>query len=132
MNNECRQETDKLKFYRKGNVIYGEFKSRVDYDIELAKQAVELRSCISAGERYFLLFDARNLKSITKEARDYLNSDYVTKDMMAAATLVDSAIVKIIVQLFMVLNKPSCPVRYFNQLADAEKWLQEQEVPVLQ
>jgi len=69
------------------------------------------------------LIDARNVKSITKEARDYLASAEGTRYVTAAGLLLESYLGKIMGNFFLQINKPSLPTKMFSNKKEAIEWL---------
>lgn len=82
---------------------------------------------VTRGEVRPLLVDFKNMKSQTKECRDYFAKDPAhMKTHSAAALVVNSALTRMIANFFIGLNKAARPVRLFDDRASALKWLQSQ------
>jgi hypothetical protein len=75
------------------------------------------------GERFPLIVDTRQIKSISKEAREYFSMNNRDSCVTAFAIIIDSPISRIIGNFFMSLNKPRVPAKLFNEEASAIKWL---------
>ena len=85
---------------------------------------VELRHKLSAGEKQYWCFDFSNLKSITKEGRDY--ADVHGQDYLhATAVVVNSSITKFIGNSWFKLKKPVVPMQIFTDKLSAVSWLEE-------
>ena len=76
-------------------------------------------------KKYPLLIDARNIKSISKEARDNFSIKNRDTNINSFAVIIESPLSKIIGNFFMDLNKPSVPARLFNSEEDAVVWLKQ-------
>ena len=88
-----------------------------------AKENVDAVNCLDSSRSFPLLIDSRDIKSMTKEARDYFSINNRKTAVIAFAILVDSPLSRIIGNFFMGLNKPSVPAKIFNKKKDALKWL---------
>jgi hypothetical protein len=92
------------------------------------KEAQENSKAVNSfykGKKYPLLIDSRNIKSITKEARDFFSIQNRDTSIMAFAIIIDSPLSRIIGNFFMGLNKPSVPAKLFNNENDALIWLKQ-------
>lgn len=77
-------------------------------------------------EKFTLIVDTRNIKSISKDARDYFSMNGRESRVIAFAILIDSPLSRIIGNFFMGLNKPRVPVKLFNKEYKAVLWCQKQ------
>jgi len=75
--------------------------------------------------KYPLLIDSRNIKSITKEARDHFSIRNRDTGINSFAVLIESPLSRIIGNFFMGLNKPSIPAKLFTNEQDALEWLKQ-------
>jgi hypothetical protein len=83
---------------------------------------------VTKGRVRPLLVDFKNMKSQTKECRDYYSSDpQHIATLSAAALVVNSALQRMIANFFLGMNKSVKPVRLFDDRESAIKWLQEIE-----
>ena len=76
-------------------------------------------------KKYPLLIDARNIKSITKEARDHFSIQNRETSITSFAVIIDSPLSRIIGNFFMGLNKPSVPAKLFTNENEAVDWLKQ-------
>jgi hypothetical protein len=76
-------------------------------------------------KKFPLLIDARNIKSISKEARDFFSIQNRSTNINSFAVIIDSPLSRIIGNFFMGLNKPSVPAKLFNNEQDAIMWLKQ-------
>jgi hypothetical protein len=89
-----------------------------------AKENSMAVNSLSNGNDFPLLIDTREIRSITKEARDFFSMNNRESHVIAFAILIDSPLSKIIGNFFMGLNKPRVPVRLFTSEKEAISWLQ--------
>ena len=71
---------------------------------------------------YPLIIDTTQIKSITKEARDYFSMKGRDSKVNGLAIIIKSPLSKIIANFFMGLNKPIVPVKLFTNENDAIDW----------
>lgn len=122
-----QHENTYLRGWVEDGILYGEFKYDL-IDKAAAIQCVELRIKALGDERLPALVDARKVKGIDKEARDYLSSDYGSQGLIASAVVIDSAVGKFLGNFFMHLNRPKLPLKIFNKQEAALDWLQQFKV----
>ena len=77
---------------------------------------------LKGPEQFVLIVDTREIKSITKEARDYFSLNGRESRVIAFAILIGSPLSAIIGNFFMGLNKPRVPVKLFTNEESAIKW----------
>jgi hypothetical protein len=82
---------------------------------------------ISNGIIYPILVDLREIKSISKEARDHFSMRGRKPNVSAVAMLVRSPVSRIIGNFFIGFNKPVVPIRIFSVEKDAIDWVKKQE-----
>lgn len=105
------------------SILFATYKPDVKIDLEIAKQIVSQRLSFQNGNSYLNLVDARQLKSATKEARDYLAKHH--EGIIASAILVKSAISNMIINMFITFSKPAVSVKAFHDKENALKWLSQ-------
>lgn len=96
----------------------------LDLTLEDAQECVEALLKVRQGKRHPLLIDARRMRSISRDARQYFASDEVSKLSLAFAMIVDTPLSRILANFYMGLNKPQLPSRLFASEAEAVEWLQ--------
>ena len=75
---------------------------------------------LSKGQQRPVLVDARNIKSVDFAAR---KEAATFAEITSAALLINSALSRMIGNVFITVNKPSIPVRLFTSEAEAVEWL---------
>lgn len=113
---------------RNDGIVIGEFKA-VDIDIETAQQVVKNRVAVCGEKPRPILIDMRNVKSVTKEARDYLASEDGSRMLVATALFVESSFSSFIANSFVRINfiRPLLPLKVFSSKdrTKAMEWLKE-------
>jgi hypothetical protein len=98
-------------------------KPDADITITDARENSIAVNSLYTGTNFPLLVDPRNIRSISKEAREHFSMNNRDSHVIAFAIIIDSPISKIIGNFFMLLNKPRVPARLFNSEENALKWL---------
>lgn len=95
--------------------------------LEIAKQVVQKRLELTQNEDVLLLVDDEGLKSIDRDARDYLSSDAGIAGIKAAALLSSSYFSRHLANFFLKIsvNKPKIPARVFSDEEEAKVWLKQ-------
>ncbi|MBA2612529.1 MAG: STAS/SEC14 domain-containing protein [Bacteroidetes bacterium] len=76
-------------------------------------------------KKFPLLIDARNIKSMAKEARKHFSTNGRTTKINSMAIMVKSPLSRIVGNFFMGLNKPEMPACLFDDEAAAVEWLKK-------
>jgi hypothetical protein len=115
------------KAYRTWMGVDGIARTVVKNDAEVGlNEALENTQAVNTlfkGKKFPLLVDARNIKFISKEARDHFSLRNRDSVVNAFAILIYSPVSRIIGNFFMGLSKPAVPARLFNEEEEALKWL---------
>ncbi|MDH5542455.1 MAG: hypothetical protein OEY64_05780 [Nitrospinota bacterium] len=91
--------------------------------IEHARENVATVWKASGGIKRPVLIDIRQLKSITREAREYYAGEEVANFGSSVALLTSSPATKVIGNFFLKFNKPTLPFRIFTSELEAVHWL---------
>lgn len=119
--------------YLKDGVLYRFFNRKTTLDLEVAKQCLEDRKVLVGDKKYPVFYDLTNVKSITRQARQYLAHPDFTANIVSWAFYTKSPVMKKIIYFFMTINKPKVPVRSFIKVEEATLYLQTiAELQVLQ
>ena len=119
-----RKETIYFTLHIEEGILHCYYKKIDVLDIDVAKIGVRDRIEFSNNVSYPCLFDIRETNEITKDARDYLakeGNELVT----ASAIVVSSAILRVIANFFIKVNRPVNPTRLFTDRETAVEWLKE-------
>jgi len=100
-------------------------KAGAEITLEDAKENTVAVETFYYGKTYPLLIDGRKVKSISKEARDHFSLKGRKSTVSSFAILVKSPLSRIIGNFFMGLNKPTVPVKLFDDEKEAIKWLKQ-------
>lgn len=123
---------DKYKEYRNtifwkeeyDNIIFFKYSPKLIITLEIAREIVQSRLNYTSGNSVYTLIDFTNVKSVTKEARDYMNaSDGGLKGILGGAFLSNNVVATLFVNLYLKVNNPTIPAKFFTNKEDAISWL---------
>jgi hypothetical protein len=104
-------------------IVRTEVKKNAVIQVDEAKENVEAVREITAGITCPILVDMRQIKSISKEAREVFSEAGKRKHINAIALLIRSPLSKMVGNFFIGRNKPDVPTRLFTQEKQAKTWL---------
>ena len=108
------------------DIIFFKYKPSIEIDIDMAKDLVQKRLDYTDGQAVYTLIDFTNVKSVTKEARDYMNSpDGGLKGILGGAFLSNSVVATLFINLYLKVSSPSIPAKFFTNINDAISWLKK-------
>ncbi len=108
------------------DIIFFKYKPSVEIDITTAKDMVQDRMDYTSGRSVYTLIDFTNVKSVTKEARDYMNSpEGGLKGILGGAFLSNSMVATLFINLFLKISNPCIPAKFFTKEEDALGWLKK-------
>ncbi|HYG37630.1 MAG TPA: STAS/SEC14 domain-containing protein [Cytophagales bacterium] len=94
-------------------------------DLEAAKAVLKDRLELINGQSYPCFVDGRKVKYWTNEARVFQAGENNNVGMKAAALYVKSHTLKIVVNFYLLINKPNVPQYCFTSQQKAFKWLEQ-------
>lgn len=104
-------------------IVYVIFKENVDVTLENAKTSIESGKKITGMKKYPTIIHLQNIRSISKEARDYFSGKETEPICSAVALIISSPIATVLGNFFLGMNKAIYPLRLFRSVEEAEKWL---------
>ena len=106
------------------SIFCTKFKNGIIIWIDDAKEIVAFRQNLFKGKRFStLIFTSSDFGCVTLEARKYFASEAGTRNIIKGAFIVKSNFVKILINAFLMVNKPSVPAKIFTNKEAAFKWL---------
>ena len=118
-------ENDFIKLWIENNIVYGRYKPNTVVDLSAAKIIVQDRLTLSNGKDYPSLSFIDDLKSVSKEARDFFSKGDGIKHMEKLALLTRSPISKMLGNFWLQISKPTVATRLFTNEGEAINWLRE-------
>lgn len=92
--------------------------------LEQSKKTIKEFQKLVNGEKICLLMDITNSPETTKEVRDYAAAEF-PKFVKAMAMISDSALGKMLANLFFKIKLQPYPTRVFNDEEKAKEWLRQ-------
>ncbi|MEO7992655.1 MAG: hypothetical protein ABI663_24095 [Chryseolinea sp.] len=122
-------ENDYVAIWIDDDILFSNYKKQLSLDIASAKQIVKDRVEFTGGKSYFILIDFTNLKSTTKEARDYMNDpNGGLTGLLGGAFLSNNVVATLFVNLYLKVNNPAIPAKFFTNKAEAISWLKKVKI----
>lgn len=104
-------------------ICHTKTKKLAEIDIPEAKENTEAVYSFYIGKKFPLLIDAREVKSISREARQHFSTEGRETCTNAFGIIVKSSLSRVIGNFFMGINKPPLPTKLFDKEEDAVMWL---------
>ena len=110
-------------------IIYAIYIPKLEINLEIAEELVQNRMAFSENKPHYIVIDFTNVKSVTKGARDYMNDPEAgLKGILGGAFLSNSVVATLFVNLYLKVNNPTIPAKFFTNKADAINWLKKIKV----
>ena len=121
-------ETNYVSIWIEDGILFSNYKKQINIDEKVARQIVKDRIEFTKGKSYPILIDFTNLKSATKEARDYMNDPKGgLVGLLRGAFLSNNVVTTVFINLYLKINKPSIPTKFFTNKQEALAWLKSGE-----
>lgn len=115
-------ESPYISMWMEENIMCCKYADDLHVSLEVAKSCVEGRIFFSKGKSSVLLIDMRGIKSITRDARDYMASVGAIL-VIAGALITGSQLNRTIGNIFLTIDKPPVPTKLFTNEQKARQWL---------
>jgi hypothetical protein len=117
-------ENEYVIFTKKNDFLYVVYKPATEISLEAAIKVAEDRIAFSENIPQYIIADVSNIKSSSKEAREYLSQkDGGMKDIIAGAFVSNKVYSYFILNLFLKIVNPDVPAKFFSNFEDAEIWI---------
>ena len=119
-------ETEHFELWIENGIINGIYKPDLKIvTIDIAKQMVSTRLRLSNEITRPIFVDLCNMVSVDKASRTYLAKGDAMKYLSATAILVDNPISKFAANIYIRIDKPSIPTKFFTDKTLALAWLEQ-------
>ncbi|PSR53138.1 hypothetical protein AHMF7605_06140 [Adhaeribacter arboris] len=119
-----KQETKYVNMYIQEGIFQCYFKAMDIMDINVAEATVRDRLQFFENTAYPCLFDITQVKETTKDARDFMANEG-NNLVLASAMVVNSPMLKMMANFYIMVNKPKNPTRLFTDRESALEWLEQ-------
>ena len=121
-------ETPDVFFKIENETLFCSYKQNIVMDLNMAKRIVKDRMEFTKGKSYPILIDFTNLKSASKEARDYMNDPKGgLMGLKRGAFLSNNVVTTVFINLYLKINRPTIPAKFFTNKQEALKWLKRKK-----
>src|SRR6187399_311354 len=119
-------ESDYVSMWIEDDILFSNYRKQLEITIDVAKQIVQDRIIFTGGRPYCIMIDFTHLKSVTKDARDYMNNPHGgLKGLLGGAFLSNNVVATLFVNLFLKVSNPGIPARFFTKKSEAIDWLKK-------
>jgi len=129
INNKAKSEVYYFHLYdifmRNDDIIQLQIYEGFYGELEDGKNIVKTFEKLKGKEKCLVLIVAPENGSFTKENREYVASEEVSKIVKADAFVIRSLGVKLLMNGYLRINKPNRPTRFFNSENSAVEWLKK-------
>ena len=106
-------------------IIYQEYKENINLTVEDSRKEIGVYSELYQGKKRPVLIDIRNVKTVSRESRQFYAGEEPARFLSAAALIIGNPVSRIMGNFFMGINKTVMPVRLFADPKEAAKWLSD-------
>lgn len=118
-------ENDYAEIWFENGVVHIVYKPGCVLNINNIKPIVEDRIKVSNEKVSPILIDLRNVVSSDNGTRSYLATPYAEKYLNAGAMLINNEIQRLLMNLYLKIDKPNLPARVFTNREKALAWLEQ-------
>ncbi len=110
----------------KENIIHVEVFPKAEITLKDAKEGMEITDKLLGNRESLLLVEMGEIKSISREARQfYTKSSKNDTNNKAVALVITNPVATVIANFFIGLNRPDVPIRLFVDKNKAARWLKK-------
>jgi hypothetical protein len=119
-------ETEYFELWIENGIIHGIYRPTLKViTLDIAKQMVTTRLKLSNGLTRPIFVDICNVVSIDKASRICLAEGDAMKCLSATAILVKNQITKLAASIYIRIDKPAIPTKFFTDKRAALLWLEQ-------
>lgn len=105
------------------NLFYAEYSPGLAVDLDVAREIVSNRLEFTKGEDHYVVIDLNNVKSITPEAKEFMQSpDGGTQKILGAAFFATNPVAALLANVY-VKTPANFEARLFTSKEEAIKWI---------
>jgi hypothetical protein len=105
------------------DLLIGTYKKGLKITLPMAKEIVKARLEFAEYKPVVALALNQGVRSMNKEARDYLSSEEGSRGLLAGAVVLDNPFSSFLGNFYLAVAKPAIPSRSFTKKEAALKWL---------
>ena len=104
-------------------ILHTSANPNVEHTLMDAKRDLMVFRNLALGVKRPLLSDISNVKSVSREAREFFAGEETGKIISAIGLIIKSPISRVIGNFYLSVNRPSFPVKLFTSEEEAIRWL---------
>jgi hypothetical protein len=108
---------------RKDGIVEIHFLENTDYGLEEVEELISAYDQILENKKYPLLHIPQNFVSFSKETREFSVTDRGSQYSKAETYVIINLAYKIMSNLYLKVNRPPVPTKFFKTMREAEDWL---------
>jgi hypothetical protein len=106
------------------NLLFAEYSPGLAVDLEVAKEIVANRLDFTNGEDHYVVIDLNNIKSVTSEAKEFMQSpEGGLQKILGAAFFANNPVASLIANVY-VKTPTNFETRLFSTKQEATAWIQ--------
>lgn len=106
------------------DLIFIKYAPKLEITLKVAKELVRTRLEYTKNKPHYTIIDFTHVLKVDKDAREYMNQEENgLKNIVAGAFLSNSIVGIFFINLYLKINKPKVPAKFFKTKSDAVKWL---------
>ena len=114
----------KLVYCEEENLLHVKVKPNTDFEYDLSKKIMQDVQDIVGERRHKAIIEMGEYNSSSDgSSKIYTENEYIKKYRLADAFIVKSLSVRLIVNFYITVCKPSIPTKAFRDLEKAKVWL---------
>jgi len=123
---EKSAENDLVKMVIIDGIVHVHSKSDNQFTLEDAERMTNMRHQLQNYVKMPLLANLTGFRTWSKEAREFVSTDYAVRYLSAEALLTDNSLFTItIANIYLKLSPPPIPHKVFNDREKAIQWLKK-------
>ncbi len=123
--NDRYLENEYAEIWFENGIVHIVYKPGCVLNINNIKPIVQDRLKVSAGTKSPILIDLRNVVSSDNATRSYLATEEAERYLNAGAMLITNEIQRLLMNLYLKIDKPNLPARVFTNREKALEWLEQ-------
>ncbi|MES2567851.1 MAG: hypothetical protein V4565_13345 [Bacteroidota bacterium] len=97
----------------------------IDFEIKDAIELLQAFKELTAGNKYYMLTITNDSFNATSEVREYVAKNISSTGIIANAILIKSLPIRLIINAYVIFNKPNIPTKTFNTESVALEWIED-------
>ena len=118
-------ENEFVEIWFQGGLVYEVFKPYTSITVKAAEIIVRDRLKVSDGKTSPIFIDLRNVVTIDNASRSFLAQTEAVEYLTAGAILITNEIQRLLMNLWLKIDKPLIPTRGFTDKEKALQWLEQ-------